>query len=169
MKCVLHAFTACVKKLSSLSTEPKTVCVVIRRVKVLNVKITAPQNPAAFLLTANCLMMEEWVSKRREDLQNLTLVTTVFPFSDRCLSTYPDDSRSLGTERRWKNIIQERKFVIFIQVSLRYAWCLYFIGWLYSAAQSFRASAQLITTSVQGRGYFQHINSHKHNYTNTAF
>lgn len=35
----------------------------------------------------------------------LTLVTTGFPFSDRCLSTYAEDSRSLEAERRVKRLL----------------------------------------------------------------
>lgn len=34
----------------------------------------------------------------------LTLETTVFPFSDRCLSTYAEDRRSLEAERRDKRL-----------------------------------------------------------------
>lgn len=41
----------------------------------------------------------------REVRQALTLVTTGSPFSDRCLSTYAEDSRSLEAERREKRLL----------------------------------------------------------------
>lgn len=128
---------------------------------------------SAWLLASNCKQFscEIIMSIMRDYLQNLTLVMTVFPFSDKCLSTYPEDSRSLGTERKEKRESRlENLWFSFKCHSVMQA-CLYFIGGLYSvlAAQSFRASALLIMTSEQGRGYFQHTNSHKHNYTNPAF
>ncbi len=138
---------------------------------VCNGKTWASKIAAASNLTINSPIMKVWVSMTRDDLQNLTLVTTVFPFSDKCLSTYPEDSRSLETERKEKRELKLENLWFSFKCHSVIQVCLYFMGGLYSvlAAQSFRASALLIMTSVQGRGYFQHANSHKHNYTNPAF
>lgn len=42
---------------------------------------------------------------------DLTSVTTAVPFSDRCLSTYTEDSRSLEAERRDEKVVNAESCV----------------------------------------------------------
>lgn len=96
-------------------------------------------------------------------LQALTLVTTGFPFSDRCLSTYAEDSRSLEAERRVNRLLTLAKScappLIQASISCCVRWVPAFI------LQSFRALERLIMTSTRRTRLFP---ARKHNYTHPA-
>lgn len=102
----------------------------------------------------------------REVRQALTLVTTGSPLSDRCLSTYAEDSRSLQAERRVKRLLTLAKSCVPPTSPLIQASIILCVRWAPAfILQSFRALERLIMTSTRWTRLFPAC---KHNYTHPA-